>query len=108
MTSNRITEQFTGVSVSQLQSFNNIIKICDENNIKVYLIKFPLSNLYLEERKKNQHYLNLITPNINDLSLFDFSHSIQELKFYEDQDHLNLLGKQEFVKLLNNKLRFKH
>ena len=53
----------------------------------------------------NKYYSNYKIPKIKNIKIIDFSKSIEELKFYENQDHLNLEGRQKFVELLGNELR---
>ena len=97
---NRIKEQYTGISKHQIQSFNKIIKLCNEKNIQIDLIRFPLPKIYLEERKKNQIYLDLKIPKVKDVNIIDLSESIQEIEFYKDQDHLNEEGLKLLEKLI--------
>ena len=74
--------------------------MCNEKNIQIDLIRFPLPNIYLEERKKNQIYLDLKIPKVKDVNIIDLSESIQEIEFYKDQDHLNEEGLKLLEKLI--------
>ena len=107
MTKSRINYQFNGFSKKQSKTFNNIIKLCEKNNIHIELIKFPVTESYLNEKRINKNYLNYKIPKIKNINVIDFSKSIEELKFFRDQDHLNLIGKQKFVKQLAYELRTK-
>lgn len=100
---NRLSQQYTSLSVSQQNYFKDIIDLSISNNFKIIIVKFPLPKIFLKE--KNKIFKEKLTNKTTGLTLFDFSELITDDNFYRDQDHLNLVGKQEFVKLLSNKLR---
>ena len=107
LTKSRTNYQFNGFSKKQSKTFNSIIKLCKKNNIKIILIKFPVTESYLNEKINNKNYSNYKIPEIKNIHIIDFSNSIKKLKFYENQDHLNLIGKQQFIKQLAYELRTK-
>jgi hypothetical protein len=96
---NRITVQFKEESITQKNAFNDILDICNINNIELILIKFPLSQIYINERNKNEAYKYLKKTN-NNYRVLDFSNSIPDIKSYFDQDHLNEEGINIFEKLI--------
>lgn len=100
---NRLNQQYTTLSVSQQSYFKDIIDLSISNNFKIIIVKFPLPKTFLKE--KNKIFKEKLTSKTTGLTLFDFSEHIPDDNFYRDQDHLNLVGKQEFVKLLLDKLR---
>ncbi|HAO15279.1 MAG TPA: hypothetical protein DDE71_06940, partial [Tenacibaculum sp.] len=77
---------------------------CKDNNIELFLIKFPLSEEYINERNVNKNYMGLKKTN-NNFPVLDFSNSILDSKFYRDQDHLNEDGLKILEKLIVAKIK---
>lgn len=95
------------ISKGSLKSFNNIVKICKENNIQLLLTYLPSPNVWTyskslavqnlaEQYNLNYLDLNFETPDFN----LDYSSS-----FYDDGEHLNIKGTtytmQYFANYLN-------
>ena len=53
----RVNQQYLEESISQKSAFNYILDICVENDIELFLIKFPLSEEYINERNVNENYI---------------------------------------------------
>ena len=100
----RVDQQFKEASLIQKNAFNDIIDFCNKNNIKLLFIKFPLSQVYINERNINKNYTDLkkIT---NHLPVLDFSNSILDSRFYKNQDHLNEDGIKILEKLIIAKVQ---
>jgi hypothetical protein len=95
----RIAKQYLEESPTQKSAFNHILNFCKDNNVELFLIKFPLSQEYLNERNLNKNYIGLKKTN-NNFPVLDFSTSILNSKFYRDQDHLNEDGLKILEKLI--------
>jgi hypothetical protein len=100
----RIARQYLEESLTQKSAFNHILDICKDNNIELFLIKFPLSEEYINERNVNKNYMGLKKTN-NNFPVLDFSNSILDSKFYRDQDHLNEDGLKILEKLIVAKIK---
>ncbi|MGI9530325.1 hypothetical protein [Lutimonas sp.] len=100
---NRIELQFKEKSLVQENAFNDILGICKKNNIEVILIKFPLSQTYINERAKNKNY-KALKEIINPLLNLDLSISISDDRFYRDEDHLNEDGISILEKLISDSI----
>jgi hypothetical protein len=105
LTELRLDYQFTGFSEKQNKTFNEIIELCKNNNIQITLIKFPLTKVYINERKKSKVYKNFKISKVKPLNIIDLSKSIIELKLFKNVDHLNSEGKQKFIKLLKKEIQ---
>ena len=91
----------------QKKSYNDIIKLCDEKNIKLVLIMLPLReielNCYKEDTIKK---FDIIFNSVPTVDYLNFS-SIENftLKDFMDDTHLNLDGADKFTSILNIKLQ---
>jgi hypothetical protein len=89
--------KITQTSEIQIFYLNKIIKLCEQNNVKLYLVNMPLFNGE-----------NVITPatNNSNYTLFDYgAHFKGQNKLFADLVHLNTTGADEFTKLLIQDLK---
>lgn len=93
--------------------FLKILEFANENNIKIYLIKYPLSKEYDNKIRKNgivpelfyEELFSRINNIISDYTLLDyynvfFDHS----EYFRDAQHLNYIGSEIFSKRIQEEL----
>jgi hypothetical protein len=91
---------------------NKIISVAKSNNLKPVLITVPYLNYYNQQfssdlLKKFRQEINEIAEN-NKIIYLDYSHSDKfqsESNLFLDTDHLNLVGREKFTKILINDLQ---
>lgn len=91
--------------------FLKIITLAEENNIKVVIVKYPLSPEYIEEIEKTPFNIesyyrtvnNFVSKNENVMTL-DYHDFYTDEKLFANQDHLNVYGANVFSKELKNEL----
>lgn len=81
--------------------YKEIIEICKLNNIKVIGIRFPVNENYInqssnEDTKKVNDFIKTLNLNYH----LDYSKEFTNPKYFKDQDHLNITGLNEFVKII--------
>lgn len=88
--------------------FRNIVEVCKNNNIKVIGINFPVSEDYINECK-NEDYLKVKTfiNNLDFYKVLDYSLTIHEPVYFKDEDHLNPLGIEKLIKILEEETNLK-
>lgn len=109
----RVKTQFISKELDQdlINSFLYIIDIAIQNNKKIILIKYPVTESYLHEAEKkgaNMDFFSAIKnkiPSYDKLYILDFQKSIEDLNFFADSDHLNKSGAEYFSKILNIELK---
>jgi hypothetical protein len=81
-----------------LSVFRSLIALAQERNIRVVAIKLPAPSQFVSQRPDEAAFDSAIKPLLdeNHVSLYDFSSSMDDPKFYFDTDHLNHAGVQEF------------
>lgn len=107
----RLKRHFNGQNVLDgdfLLYFEKILKLCKDNNIKVFVVTLPVSKYYLENSKKyiNKDLLyNRVLNNpayskyiYNYLDLLEIYVNYDEL--FLNQDHLNHKGAQKVTRLI--------
>lgn len=102
----RIDLQFVGKkpSVKMIKYLNKIFKLCKENNIRVYGIKFPLTKDYLNSLSTKLYNIESLFKQ-NNWPILDFkSIFIKNDNLFKNQDHLNDDGSNQFSKYLKNKI----
>jgi len=82
----------------------NIIKTCNDNNIKITAIKYPITNIYNKTIGTNNFKADSIFKS-NGINVIDFKnlYAKNDIFFY-DQDHLNEKGSAKFTNVLFNKI----
>lgn len=97
---------------SLLLYFYKILDLAEEQNIKVVLIKYPLTEEYYSSVKKyipneEEYYRSALSQinNYNNIYIFDYQLLYSNRpELFKDSDHLNSAGAAEFSKLLNKSL----
>jgi len=95
-----------------ISSLNRIIKLCKENDIKLYLFIAPFfpKRLMVEEESYNA-WLKRIKENLIDMErifnlektqFVNFAKSLYEIKYFNDWKHLNKEGTEKFQKIFFN------
>lgn len=91
------------VNTNLVAYYEKIIKLCNENNISVFLLRLPLSNEYLEQVSDNVEFqISQIYKRLQSdhkFRILDYRkifRSRQEL--FRDSDHLNKYGSKELGK----------
>ena len=86
-----------------IKSLNRIINLCEEKNIKLYLVIVPyyLERLKFEENEYNRWVQN-INENIKNISIINFAKSLNEIKYFYDWKHLNKEGTEKFQEIFFN------
>ena len=92
--------------------FKDLLRIANENNIKVYILKMPMTKGYLEGIKEfvkdDDFYkkLNLLLAEYDHVTLLDYEKVfINDNSCFWNPDHLNYKGSQLFSKQLKKDLR---
>ena len=108
----RVERQFKGqilLDDNFLLYFAKILKLCRDNNIKVFLVTLPVSNYYLEQSKK---YINkdlLYKKVLNNPTFSKYIHNYLDLleifekdnDLFLNQDHLNDEGARKVSRLIS-------
>ena len=86
-------------------SLQDIIVLCDKNNIELIGIKYPLSNEYLSAMNNKSFYADKLFK-LNNLRVIDLKNIFSNNdNYFYDQDHLNERGSKEFMKVLSKELK---
>lgn len=91
-----------------IKSLNRIINLCEEKNIRLYLVIAPYypERLKFEENEYNRWVKN-INENIKDISIIDFSKNIKNVQYFYDWKHINEDGVQLLNKILFDNLLYR-
>lgn len=92
--------------------FEKVLDLCEKNNIKIILIKYPISVEYYNESKrylnfrKRERNLKKITKSYENIILeLDYQKLyLKENNYFRDADHLNNIGAEKFSKILYEEL----
>lgn len=98
---NRYLTQFGNATQSELllQTFCEIVSICEKNNIEIIGVKYPLVDAYLERIGDVNFDADSVLLSKN-YSVLDFSSIFSEKQFlFSNQDHLNDRGGKELAKM---------
>ena len=98
-TQERFDSQFKYRSKSYLleSALNEIIAICEQNDIELVGIKYPLSNDYIRIMGNTSFGADDIFRN-NNLTVHDFKHLyVEKDNYFSNTDHLNKTSAREFV-----------
>jgi hypothetical protein len=100
MATARYSFQFSSRFRSEVlvQSLERIINLCKKNDVLLFGIKFPLTKEFNSISNINYGADSLIIN--NEYDVFDFTNVITDSCMFYNQDHLNILGAEEFVKIL--------
>lgn len=103
----RVKLQFVGNTHSSKMNkyLEKIFMLCRENNISVYGIKFPVSKAYLTSLSNKSYNIDSIFRE-NKIRVFDLKKVfIENDDYFENQDHLNKKGSQQFSKILKERIK---
>ena len=90
--------------------FNYLLQELLSNDIIIVMISYPISTEYFNEIKNNKIVIDIkdffsnTALNFDDIYYLDFSSSITNSSFFQDQDHLNLKGSEYFNGILAESL----
>ncbi|NNL01407.1 MAG: hypothetical protein HKP39_03960 [Eudoraea sp.] len=90
----RVKQQFpeSNYSTKQKNALNDIISICNKNNIELIGIKFPLSNEYLDALDDSNYNSDTLLIS-NRIKVYNFSKQyVNSPALFKNQDHLNQTG----------------
>ena len=100
---------FSNISDDWIQTLDNIINFCEENDISLTLVSAPMSNFYLSGGGNYDVYIDLVNNVIQDthVDYLDFNLCKEEYfpnksELFKDIDHLNYEGAQIFSKVFLN------
>lgn len=96
----RLSEQFpenSGSSDKLEESLLNIIELCEENDITLIGIKFPLASEYSDLIGGKSYGADSILA-VNKIIVYDFRDIFHNNdNFFEDSDHINSVGAQKLI-----------
>ena len=82
-------------------SLHQIITVCEQNNVKIVGIKYPLTKDYLSAKGDKSYKADHIFHEKN-LKVYDFEHLyVNKDEYFKNQDHLNRMGGKKFAKVLS-------
>jgi len=100
----RIHTQFPGVQPSALLTgcLEEIIKLCKSEEITLIGVKFPLTKEFYQELGDRSYRADSIFM-VHRLPVLDYCQVyLDSLNYFRDQDHLNHLGSEKFLNLLES------
>lgn len=100
----RIETQYPGQEASESLSncLEEIISLCEQEDITLIGVKFPLTKEFYEELGNRSYGADSVFM-ANHLPVYDFKPVFQDsISFFRDQDHLNLKGSALFVELFRS------
>lgn len=104
----RLRDQFPEAKVSYklIRKYQELINVIRENNYEIIAIKYSVHPYYdsLIRSSTAAIYLNSAMDSlasVNGLKPVDFSKNISNEKYYYDQDHLNRVGSEEFIRIFS-------
>lgn len=95
---------------NSISDYISILKTLKSNHKQVILIKYPVSNQYLEELNKvenisEEYKLLNETLDLNGYVILDYSNIFNNSQeYFADMDHLNYQGAKEFSRIVVNDL----
>jgi hypothetical protein len=92
-----IDAEYYGNSVNYLY-LRKIIKICQQNNIKLTFLYCPMykPELFYDQ----QYYYNALERHFGNIDLWDYSHFDIPIEYFKDAHHLNEVGAKYFTSIL--------
>ena len=100
----RVNTQFPDETQSEnlMHTLKEMLDLCDENNIVVYGIKFPLTREYLNVMGNKSYKADSLFLKEKH-KVYDFSYLFPDsTHYFRDQDHVNYTGSKEFVNHILN------
>lgn len=86
-----------------LNVYRALIKLCKQNNIKVFGVRFPVNENYINQCSIED--LTRVNAFVKSLKLdehFDYSTRIKDPIYFDDEDHLNAKGVKVLSKILES------
>jgi hypothetical protein len=102
----RIAYQFPNAEKSEIlvESLQEIIKLCNDNNIKLYGVKLPLTKEYIEAQDDKSYGADKIFME-RGIEILDFKKEyLLKENFFFNEDHLNKIGGADLTKFVLNRL----
>lgn len=99
--STKTSEKTTNVN---LNFVIKMVKFCNENGIKIYLIRSPQHKEYLGRRNEKQ-FQEIINNKFSDVLFFDFNDFSLSNYDYRDLEHLNYKGAKKFSLFFDSLLK---
>ena len=94
---------------TKLNALNDIIQLCNHNNIKLYFILPPTFNNYHYRKKDINRLISYIHTKSNEkiINMADIKKfpDLENAKNWKDENHLNEIGAAKFSQYLNDSLR---
>ena len=95
----------------KLAALDNIINVCKENKIKLFIV-FPPSYQNGLYKEKNLNNLIAVISSRHDVDVFNMANvnnfkDLQENINWKDDAHLNYIGSDKFSKYLNDSIKIK-
>lgn len=103
---NRHTDISLNLRLSNKNRINQMVTYCNQNNIKVYILTFPLCKTYralkiVEKDSYRKHFIDSLVKH-SKVKLLDYESSTDfNLKDFSDDDHLNPSGAKKLSLMLN-------
>ena len=91
------------ISKFHIEYLKKIIKLCEENNVEIFLIRSPIFYLVDDDNKKQIYFIK--NKYFNEVKLLDFANFPLDNDQYGDTDHLNYRGARKFSVFFNNLLK---
>lgn len=96
---------FKSPSMKLTNGLLEIVNLCQNNDIKLIGIQFPLTKTYFNIIKENSFHADKLFLN-NGLKVYDFREIFQNNDdYFINQDHLNHKGSKEFVQMFTKVLK---
>ncbi|MDO5980483.1 hypothetical protein [Flavivirga spongiicola] len=84
-----------------LETYKKIISLCKTHNIKVFGVRFPVSQHYINQCKEEESLkVDSFIQSLNLHKHFDYSTRITVPEYFHDEDHLNLKGVEKLSEII--------
>jgi len=111
MNENEAIDNLENFDSLKIDALNNIIKVCDDNDIKLFIIFPPRYNNAVSEKTHLPNLLSRLklTPNCNVIDMIDMNTfpDLKDKKNWKDEAHLNGIGANKFTVHLNDSIQSK-
>ncbi len=103
---------YTGSSKIIMNYTENIVKLCRDNNIKLYLYNSPLHETYInliptKAKYEYNTFINYILSKYNNVEFIDYTKEPLNDDFFSDGDHINIKGSKVISEKIANKIAVK-
>ena len=98
------TSSNNNISVINLYYLDQIIELCNQNNIPLYFIRTPINDKW-EYLKLERQYQNVLKTKYSDQVLLDFKDFPINNNEFADKEHLNQKGAVKFTNFLNSMMQ---